>query len=119
MAAAKAVLEVMDDERLIDNSRVVGEYLAGRLRDIAGTTQAIGEVRQIGLAIGVEIVTPGSVDADPATAKLIVDGMRQRGVLIGRTSRNNNVLKIRPPLVFSRANADQLSEALSAVLTRQ
>jgi 4-aminobutyrate aminotransferase-like enzyme/Ser/Thr protein kinase RdoA (MazF antagonist) len=119
MAAAKAVLEVMDDERLIDNARDVGEYLAGLLREVAGAGEqpsAIAEVRQIGLAIGVEIVRPGTTQPDPENAKRLVDGMRHRGVLIGRTGRNGNVLKVRPPLVFTRQNADQLAQELAQTL---
>ncbi len=112
MAAALAVLDVMDDERVIANAAVVGDYLGNRLRELAGSAQQIGEVRQIGLAIGVEIVRPGTVEPDAAGAKEIVEGMRERGVLIGTTGRHGNVLKIRPPLVFKREHADQLVAAL-------
>jgi 4-aminobutyrate aminotransferase-like enzyme/Ser/Thr protein kinase RdoA (MazF antagonist) len=116
MAAALAVLEVIDDERIIENAANVGEHLAGRLREVASRTAQIAEVRQIGLAIGVEIVKPGTTEPDRATAKEIVEGMRQRGVLIGTTGRPGNTLKIRPPLVFQREHADQLVETLEAVL---
>jgi 4-aminobutyrate aminotransferase-like enzyme/Ser/Thr protein kinase RdoA (MazF antagonist) len=117
-AAALAVLEVMDDEGVIENARVIGEYLAGQLRSLAEHHPLIGEVRAIGLAIGVEIVRPGTIEPDAATAKEIVEGMRQRGVLIGRTGRAGNTLKIRPPLVFKREHADQLAETLDEALAR-
>ena len=116
MAAALAVLEVLDDERLIDRAGEVGEYLVGRLRQVAAATPLIGEVRGVGLAIGVEIVRPGTTEPDPATTKEIVEGMRQDGVLIGTTGRHRNTLKIRPPLVFRRAHADQLVATLDKVL---
>jgi hypothetical protein len=58
--------------------REVGEYLAGGLRELAARHALIGEVRAIGLAIGVEIVRPGTTEPDPATTKEIVEGMRQR-----------------------------------------
>ena len=112
MAAALAVLDVMDDERVIANAAAVGEYLGNRLRELAGSAPQIAEVRQIGLAIGVEIVRPGTAEPDAAGAKEIVEGMRERGVLIGTTGRHGNVLKIRPPLVFRREHADQLVAAL-------
>ena len=89
-----------------------GSYLGNRLRELAGSAPQIAEVRQIGLAIGVEIVRPGTVEPDAAGAKEIVEGMRERGVLIGTTGRHGNVLKIRPPLVFRREHADQLVAAL-------
>ena len=116
MAAAKAVLEVIDDERIIDNARGVGEYLGGRLRELAAQSAVVGEIRQIGLAIGVEIVQPGTTEPDAATAKDIVNGMRERGILIGATGRHRNVLKIRPPLVFRHTHADDLLETLASLL---
>ncbi len=116
MAAALAVLEVMDDEGIVENSRVIGEYLAGRLRDIASVTPMIGQVRAVGLAIGVELVTPGASQPDATAAEEIVEGMRQSGVLIGRTGRHGNTLKIRPPLIFRRDHADQLVDTLRDVL---
>lgn len=117
MAAAKAVLEVIDDERIVANAADVGGHLGGLLRAIASRTPAIGEVRQIGLAIGVEMVRPGTTEPDPEAARRIVEGMRQGGVLIGRTGRRGNVLKIRPPLVFRREHADQLAQSLASLLT--
>ncbi len=116
MAAALAVLEVMDDERVINNARAGGEYLRGRLNQLATRHQEIGEVRQIGLAIGVEIVRPATVEQDRATAREIVEQMRHNGVLIGTTGRHSNVLKIRPPLIFQRVHADQLVDTLTSVL---
>ena len=116
MAAALAVLDVIDDERIIEHAAEVGEYLAGRLREVAARTPLIGEVRGIGLAIGVEIVKSGTTEPDAQTAKEIVEGMRQAGVLVGTTGRHGNTLKIRPPLVFQRRHADQLVETLQRAL---
>jgi 4-aminobutyrate aminotransferase-like enzyme/Ser/Thr protein kinase RdoA (MazF antagonist) len=116
MAAALAVLGVMDDERIIDNAAEVGQYLASRLRAAAASAPQVAEVRQIGLAVGVEIVKRGTTEPDRTNTREIVEGMRERGVLIGTTGRRGNVLKIRPPLVFKREHADRLVEALEAVL---
>jgi 4-aminobutyrate aminotransferase-like enzyme len=116
MAAALAVLEVIDDERIIEGAGAVGEYLAGRLREVAGRSPLIGEVRNVGLAIGVEIVRPGTTEPDSTTTKEIVEGMRERGVLIGTTGRHSNTLKVRPPLVFRREQADLLIGALEEIL---
>jgi 4-aminobutyrate aminotransferase-like enzyme/Ser/Thr protein kinase RdoA (MazF antagonist) len=116
MAAALAVLDVIDDERLIANAHDTGAYLASRLREVADTTESIAEVRAIGLAIGVEIVRPGTTKPDRAETSEIVEGMRQRGVLIGTTGRHRNTLKIRPPLAFRRRDADLLVATLQEVL---
>ncbi len=116
MAAALAVLDVIDDERIVERARDTGEYLVGRLRAVAATAPLVAEVRGIGLAIGVEIVRPGGLDPDAAATAEIVEGMRARGVLIGTTGRHRNVLKIRPPLVFERRHADLLVETLEESL---
>ena len=106
MAAAKAVLEVVDDERIVDNARDVGEYLGTRLREIAAQSPVVGEVRQIGLAIGVEIVRPGTTEPDrrrPMTSSMAC------GMPASSSAQRacSNVLKIRPPLVLQRQHADQ------------
>jgi 4-aminobutyrate aminotransferase-like enzyme len=116
MAAALAVLEVIEDERIVENVRVTGEYLAGRLREVGRRNELVGEVRAVGLAIGVEIVKPGTTEPDASTTIEIVEGMRTRGILIGKTGRQSNVLKIRPPLVFQREHCDQLVDTLESVL---
>jgi 4-aminobutyrate aminotransferase-like enzyme/Ser/Thr protein kinase RdoA (MazF antagonist) len=108
-AAALAVLEVIDDERVIANAGRVGEYLATGLRDLAGRHASIRDVRAIGLAIGVEVV-------DAAAAREIVERMRDGGILIGRSGRHGNTLKIRPPLVFQPAHVDQVVETLDRIL---
>jgi 4-aminobutyrate aminotransferase-like enzyme len=116
-AAALAVLQLMDDERIIDNSKSVGQYLGANLRSLAADHPQVADVRQIGLAIGMELVRPGTTEPDPTTTREIVEGMRQKGILIGTTGRHGNVLKIRPPLVFTRGNAGQVVETLSELLS--
>jgi 4-aminobutyrate aminotransferase-like enzyme/Ser/Thr protein kinase RdoA (MazF antagonist) len=116
MAAALAVLEVIDDERVIEHVAGEGANLVARLRGLAAGTRLIGEVRGVGLAIGVEIVRPGTTEPDRVTTREIVEGMRQRGVLIGTTGRHGNTLKIRPPLVIRREETDLLVATLEDVL---
>ncbi|HEY6607187.1 MAG TPA: aminotransferase class III-fold pyridoxal phosphate-dependent enzyme [Gaiellaceae bacterium] len=108
--AALAVLDVIDDERLIENAGRVGS----RLRDVLEELRAypaVAEVRGRGLLIGVEL-------SDAATAERVVDAVRDDGILIGRTGRDGNVLKIRPPLVFRDEHADMLVTALERALGR-
>ena len=115
MAAALAVLEVMDDERVIENAggggRVPGQAVAraGRFgaADRGGTSDRAGRSAS-------RSCKPGTLEPDRAAATGIVEAMRARGVLIGTTGRHGNVLKIRPPLVFKREHADRLVEALRA-----
>ena len=122
-AAALTVLDVIDEERLIDNARVVGTYLRDQLASLGASHSAIGDVRGRGLLIGVELVSDsGERTPDGPLASSVVNGLRERGVLVGRCGKHDNVLKIRPPLVFTKEHADllvaQLDAALAGVLQR-
>ncbi|MFC3890978.1 aminotransferase class III-fold pyridoxal phosphate-dependent enzyme [Lentzea rhizosphaerae] len=118
-AAALAVLDVIDDERVLDRVRHTGETLRTALRELAGRHPAIGDVRGVGLAVGVEIVHPGGTQPDRATAVNVRDGLRGRGVLVGTTGRAGNVLKVRPPLAFTDREVPVFIDALDAALADQ
>ena len=118
MAAARAVLDVIEDERILEGAREAGEALRAALRDAAAGDGAgrVREVRGIGLATGVEIVGPADGGPDRAATVEIVNAMRERGVLVGTCGRNGNVVKIRPPLVFGRREADIVADAFAEAL---
>jgi 4-aminobutyrate aminotransferase-like enzyme/Ser/Thr protein kinase RdoA (MazF antagonist) len=103
--AALAVLDVIEDERLIENAKRVGEELREALRALG-----IGEVRGRGLLVGVELER-GDLAED------VVNRMRDAGVLINRTGPRENVLKIRPPLVFVSEHVGALVAALTAAMS--
>jgi 4-aminobutyrate aminotransferase-like enzyme len=108
--AGLAVLDVIRDERIIPRVKRVGELLRARFDEVRERYPEIVAVRSLGLLIGVQL-------DDPARAKQVVNAMRERGVLIGRTGPRDDVLKIRPPLVFDEEHADVLVEALEASLS--
>jgi 4-aminobutyrate aminotransferase-like enzyme len=87
------------------------------LLDIAERRALIGDVRGAGLFLGVELVTDRATKtpATEATARL-VNGLREKRVLISASGPAANVLKIRPPLVFTRAHADLFLTAMDEVL---
>jgi 4-aminobutyrate aminotransferase-like enzyme/Ser/Thr protein kinase RdoA (MazF antagonist) len=99
--AALAVLDVIEDERLVDNARDVGAELIKALRELD-----IGEVRGRGLLVGVLLESAERADA-------VVNAMRDAGVLINRTGPREEILKIRPPLLFGRRHSIFLVEALA------
>jgi 4-aminobutyrate aminotransferase-like enzyme/Ser/Thr protein kinase RdoA (MazF antagonist) len=117
-AAALAVLAVIQDEGLMASTADVGAYLLRQLRELATRHALVGDVRGRGLMVGVELVKDRST-REPAgeVARAVVDALRERGVLIGATGPAENVLKIRPPLVFGREHADMLARALEDVLS--
>ena len=105
---------------LLTNVRDVGGYLENQLRRLAERYDVIGNVQGVGLFWGLDLVcnresrTPlSATDLQHMTTELT-----KEGVLMGSTGRYDNVLKIRPPLIFSRNNADQLISALDRVFAR-
>jgi 4-aminobutyrate aminotransferase-like enzyme len=117
VAAAAAVLDVIEAEGLAENARAVGRYLVGALQDIAQGAPRINAVRGAGLYAGVDFVRPGTGEPDGDAAIRVVNGLRDRHVLISATGPHGSTLKIRPPLPFARAHVDQLAAALSDTLT--
>jgi 4-aminobutyrate aminotransferase-like enzyme/Ser/Thr protein kinase RdoA (MazF antagonist) len=101
--AALAVLDVIEDERLAAHAKRVGDGLIARLREVESAE--IVEVRGRGLLVGVQLRGPG-------VAARVVDRMREAGILIGRTGPRDDVLKIRPPLVFDDEHAAMLVDGL-------
>ncbi|HEY8180408.1 MAG TPA: aminotransferase class III-fold pyridoxal phosphate-dependent enzyme [Candidatus Limnocylindria bacterium] len=116
--AALTVLDVLEDERLVENAADVGDRLRAALADLAARHPVIGDVRGRGLMVGVELVEPGP-SRPPAVdlAGAARDWLRERGVLVGTTRREQNVLKIRPPLCITRDEAAMIVSTLDDVLT--
>jgi 4-aminobutyrate aminotransferase-like enzyme len=117
MAAARAVLEIIGEERLRERAKETGSYLRRGLAALRESFQVIGDVRGAGLFIGVELVDDRATRS-PATrfAAELVNELRRRRVLISAAGPGANVLKIRPPLPFGRAEADLFLETLEASL---
>ncbi len=118
-AAGLAVLDVIEDEGLIENAKKVGGYFRAGLQEIANRHPSIGDVRSAGLFIGIEFGLPGTTEPDAATASDVINALKERGVLIGAAGAYGNVLKVRPPLCFSRDNADFFLETLDGVLSER
>ncbi len=116
-AAAMAVLEEIEERDLVNNANSVGAYARERLSALADRHDIIGDVRGSGLIFGGEMVTDRD-SKTPATtfADRVVNAMRHKGVLLSKLGRHKNALKIRPPMPFSKANADLLFDTLEDVL---
>jgi 4-aminobutyrate aminotransferase-like enzyme/Ser/Thr protein kinase RdoA (MazF antagonist) len=108
-AVGLAVLDVIRDEGLQENARAAGEYLIAGLRDLQARQPLITDVRGLGLFLGFEM--PGE-----AEATALVNRTKDRGVLLSTDGPRHNVIKIKPPLVFSHADADRLLERLDHTL---
>ncbi len=116
-AAALAVLDVIEDERLVERAGRVGAALRSSISSLQARHPVIGDVRGVGLLTGVELVRDAAA-REPAAglAGAVANGMRERGVLVGTTGRDGNVLKVRPPLVFGHEHIEIVVDALDAAV---
>ncbi len=115
VAAAQAVLDVVREEALQQHAAEVGAEIRAMARELASRYDVIGDVRGAGLFIGIELVDADGAPDEDLTLH-VVNGLRRRHVLIGTAGVNNNVLKVRPPLVFSSADAQRFVTELDATL---
>jgi 4-aminobutyrate aminotransferase-like enzyme/Ser/Thr protein kinase RdoA (MazF antagonist) len=115
----KAVLEVIEREGLQTHAHKVGDYLMGQCRALQSQYAAIGDVRGSGLFIGIDLIK-NKVTREPDTqlAKIIKNELRERSLLVSTDGPANNVIKIKPPMCFSKNNADRLLHELEVILKR-
>lgn len=111
-AAASAVLDVIEEEGLVENAREVGAHALRLLRELCHPL--IADVRGFGLFFGIEFARDG-LPAGEFCGRM-VEAAKERGILLGRVGRAQHILKMRPPMPFSRTNAEQLVETLDAIL---
>lgn len=116
-AAGLAVLDVIEEEQLQDNAVTTGQYLTDCLERLAERHDCIGDVRGSGFFKAVELVEDRG-SKKPATEKAarVVNGLRERGILTSSIGPHDNIMKLRPPMVFMREHADLFAGALDEVL---
>ncbi|TFG32894.1 aminotransferase class III-fold pyridoxal phosphate-dependent enzyme [Candidatus Thorarchaeota archaeon] len=116
-AVGLAVLDVIQNLQLQENSLKVGNYLLDRLNELKTRHPIIGDVRGIGLFIGVELVRdPISLEPASEETKYVVERMKDFKILVSLDGAQNNVLKIKPPLVFTTQDANRLVDTLDKIL---
>jgi 4-aminobutyrate aminotransferase-like enzyme/Ser/Thr protein kinase RdoA (MazF antagonist)/murein DD-endopeptidase MepM/ murein hydrolase activator NlpD len=116
-AAGLAVLDVLRDEQLQQNARSVGAAWMNQLRALQAEFALIGDVRGSGLFLGLDLVKDRNTRA-PATdqASYVVNRLRDRGILAGTDGPHHNVIKLRPPLIFSNRDAALFNATLAEIL---
>ena len=115
--AAITNLEVLRDEGLPSNAMNIGRYLIKGLKEMSSRHEIIGDVRGLGLLIGVELIKDTTTKA-PATevAKQLIQNALRKGLILGIAGRHRNVINLTPPLTLRRDQADRALEALDSIL---
>jgi 4-aminobutyrate aminotransferase-like enzyme/Ser/Thr protein kinase RdoA (MazF antagonist) len=116
-AIGSAVLDVLETERLPENAEVLGRRILSGARELAERHELVGDARGLGLYLGIELVRDReSLEPAPAEAAYVIERMRELGVLVSIDGPWHNVLKIKPPLVWTEADVDRLLATLDDVL---
>ena len=118
-AIGLSVLNVIEQQKLQQNALDVGNYLLSELNLLKEKFEIIGDVRGTGLFIGVELVKDLKTQ-EPASekAKVITNKMKEMGILLSTDGSHNNVLKIKPPMVFTIENAQLVIDSLERLLPK-
>lgn len=117
-AIGMAVLEVLEEERLQENAKAVGDYYQRQLNELQQQHACIGDVRGSGLFIGIDIVKEGTKTPDTNLAQHLKNELRNRHILISTDGPHDNVIKSKPPLCFSKENVDEVVNTLAELLDR-
>jgi 4-aminobutyrate aminotransferase-like enzyme/Ser/Thr protein kinase RdoA (MazF antagonist) len=116
-AAGLAVLAVLQDERLQQNALRVGKLWIATLKDLQQKYAVLGDVRGSGLFLGLDLVLSRDTrEAAPLQASYVVNRLRDRGILAGTDGPHHNVIKLRPPLIFSEGDAGSFCSTLESIL---
>jgi 4-aminobutyrate aminotransferase len=117
MAAAKAVVDAIETDRLMDNAATVGGHLRSRLDAFTAKHRAVGEVRGMGLMQGIELVKDKeSKEPAPNVAAAVMEAAKDKGLIIGKGGLYGNVLRISPALNVTAQDADQAADILDQAL---
>ncbi len=114
-AIGKAVLEVIEREKLRENSLKLGNHVLAGLEKLKAKHSIIGDVRGKGLMLGIELVKDRATK-EPAKAECaqILESCREMGLLVGKGSLNGNTIRFAPPMCITQGDADFMLEVFDA-----
>ena len=116
-AIGLAVLEVIEDEKLQENAKHVGDFYKSSLASLQEKYACIGDIRGSGLFLGIEIIDEKTQEPNTKLAHHIKNELRQKHILISTDGPHDSVLKTKPPLCFTKDNAQEVVDAMAIILT--
>lgn len=114
-AIGKSVIQVVKEEGLMQNANEVGDYLKTKLKKLSRTYPILGDIRGQGLFLGIELVDEKKKPL-PLVADYLINRMKAHGILMSTDGPDHNVLKIKPPMVFTKTHAEELIRYLEKIL---
>jgi len=118
-AIGQAVLDVIEEEQLQQNAKLVGDYYIQELTKLQQKYECIGDIRGSGLFIGFEFVKDRlTLEPDTKLAQKVKNKLRNQHILVGIDGPFDNVIKSKPPLCFSRENVDEVISAIDSILDK-
>jgi 4-aminobutyrate aminotransferase-like enzyme len=117
--AALKTLEVIEEGRLMENAAKVGSYFKEGLKKLQEDHKVVGDVRGMGLMLGIEIVKDKKTkEFAPNETLAIMEGAKESGVLLGRGGNEGNVIRVQPPLIVKKEHVDKVLEALDTACSK-
>jgi ethanolamine-phosphate phospho-lyase len=116
-AIGSAVLDVIKEEGLQQNSLEVGNYFMGQLKILQNQFECIGDVRGSGLFIGVELIKDSNLTPNTDLAVIVKNELRNRNILVSTDGPFDSVIKSKPPLCFTKDNVDQVISEFQSILS--
>ncbi len=113
---ATSVLDVIENEKLQENAKVVGDYYKSLFIELQKKYNCIGDVRGSGLFLGIEVIKENSIKPNPELASFIKNKLRNRNILISTDGPFDSVIKTKPALCFTKENAKKVVENIDEVL---
>ena len=118
-AAARATIQVIEEDRLMDNAEVVGGYFRQKLEELQRKYPLIGDVRGMGLMQGLELVKDRATkEPAPQETNALLEEARRQGLLIGKGGLWGNVIRMSPPLNITKADVDEAARLLDRALEK-
>jgi len=116
-AIGLAVLDIIADQELQKNALEIGTYTKSQLNELKDKHELIGDVRGLGLFMGVELVSNRkTLEPAPTVAHYMTERMREAGILVNSTGPRRNVIKLKPPLIVNRTDIDLFIDVFDSVL---